>query len=98
MMTPTPSSPPASDAAIAPTSTGQPSPIPVPKHEVYGFVPYWEMDDTIAAHIAATDLTTLGLFSVTHQRNGRLQKQTGLQRIEGDIETADPSASPQGAS
>ncbi len=84
-MTPTPSSPPASDAAIAPTSTGQPSPIPVPKHEVYGFVPYWEMDDTIAAHIAATDLTTLGLFSVTHQRNGRLQKQTGLQRIEGDI-------------
>ena len=84
-MTPTPSSPPASDAAIAPTSTGQPSPIPVPKHEVYGFVPYWEMDDTIAAHIAATDLSTLGLFSVTHQRNGRLQKQTGLQRIEGDI-------------
>ena len=53
---------PGSDAAIAPTSTGQPSPIPVPKHEVYGFVPYWEMDDTIAAHIAATDLSTVGLF------------------------------------
>jgi spore germination protein YaaH len=84
-MTPTPSSPPATDVAIAPTSIAQASPIPVPKHEVYGFVPYWEMDDTIADHIAATDLTTLGLFSVTHKRNGTIDKQTGLQRIEGDI-------------
>ena len=67
-MTPTPPSPPASDA-IAPTSTGQPSPIPVPKHEVYGFVPYWEMDDTIAAHIAATDLTTVSYTHLTLPTN-----------------------------
>ena len=84
-MTPTPSSALATDdVAIAPTSAPA-SPIPVPKHEVYGFVPYWEMDDTIADHIAATDLTTLGLFSVTHKRNGTLDEQTGLQRIRGDI-------------
>ena len=84
MMTPTPSSPPASDAAIAPTSTGQPSPIPVPKHEVYGFVPYWEMDDTIADHIAATDLTTLApvLRHAPAERAAR-RTRTGLQRIRG---------------
>ncbi len=84
-MTPSPSSAPATDVAIAPTSTAQPSAIPVPKHEVYGFVPYWEMDDTIAEHIAATDLTTVGLFSVTHKRNGTIDEQTGLQRIRGEI-------------
>ena len=84
-MTPTPRSPLASDVAIAPTSTAPSGPVPVPKHEVYGFVPYWEMDDTIADHIAATDLTTLGLFSVTHKRNGTIDNQTGLQRIRGDI-------------
>ena len=83
-MTPTPSSPAASDVANAP-SNARPTRLPVPKHEVYGFVPYWEMDDTIADHIATTDLTTLGLFSVTHKRNGTLDKQTGLRRIEGDI-------------
>ena len=70
-------------------ATGEPVPkptiLPIPKHEVYGFVPYWEMDGTIVDHVAATDLTTLGLFSVTHKRNGRLDDQTGLQRIRGDV-------------
>ena len=71
----------ASSAAASP----RPTVLPDPKHETYGFVPYWEMDDTIADHIAQTDLTTLGLFSVTHRRNGRLDEQTGLQRIRGDV-------------
>jgi Glycosyl hydrolases family 18 len=62
-----------------------PSPVPDPKHEVYGFVPYWEMDDTIAEHIRSTELSTLGLFSVTHRRNGKLDEQTGLQRIRGRV-------------
>jgi spore germination protein YaaH len=60
------------------------SPIPVPKHEVYGFVPYWEMDDGIADHLAATDLTTIGLFSVTHGKNGALAAgENGYRRILG---------------
>jgi Glycosyl hydrolases family 18 len=66
----------------------RPTPTPIPKHEVYGFVPYWEMDDTIAAHIARTDLTTLALFSVTHKRNGTLDNQNGLRRIRGDVGAA----------
>jgi spore germination protein YaaH len=63
-----------------------PTPVPDPKHEVYGFVPYWEMDDSIAAHVAKIDLTTLALFSVTHRRSGALAtNQTGYQRITGSV-------------
>lgn len=62
--------------------------VPEPKHETYGFVPYWEMDDGIAEHLAATDLSTLALFSVTHRRSGELAtNQTGYRRVAGDLGT-----------
>jgi spore germination protein YaaH len=76
-------------AATTPTAPGETarpsrSPIPIPGHEVYGFVPYWEMDAGIAGHLAATDLTTIGLFSVTHGKNGALStNQNGYKRILG---------------
>jgi hypothetical protein len=66
---------------------GSPSatPRPAPGHELYGFLPYWEMDDTIADHLAKTPLTTLGLFSVTDTSKGALNtRQTGYKRITGD--------------
>jgi spore germination protein YaaH len=74
----------------APTATpaepADPTPVPIPKHEVYGYVPYWEMDDSIASHVGRTDLTTLGLFSVTHRRTGELAtNQNGYRRITGPI-------------
>src|SRR6476619_5147356 len=34
---------------------------PPPGHEVYGFVPYWELDDTFAKHPARTETTTIAL-------------------------------------
>ena len=72
-------------ANVSPTA-GPATPIPDPKHEVYGFVPYWEMDDGIADHLATTDLTTLALFSVTHRRSGELAtNQTGYRRITGAV-------------
>ena len=59
---------------------------PIPGHEVYGYIPYWEMDDGIAAHLAETDLSTVALFSVTHARDGRLATDdTGFRRIDGEI-------------
>lgn len=73
----------ASPAATLPTA--RPTLIPEPKHEVYGYVPYWEMDESIADHIGRTDLTTLALFSVTHKRHGDLDDQTGLRRIRGEV-------------
>jgi spore germination protein YaaH len=61
-------------------------PPPAPGHEVYGFVPYWEMDAGIADHLAGTDLTTLALFSVTHGRGGHLATEaTGYKRIDGPL-------------
>ncbi len=79
--------------SAGPTSGGPAQPAtplptvrPVPGHEVYGFVPYWEMDDTIAAHVATTFLTTLGLFSVTNARDGSIDtSQNGYRRITGAV-------------
>ncbi len=62
------------------------APIPAPGHEVYGFVPYWEMDSGIAGHVARTPLTTLALFSVSTTASGSLAtKASGYQKITGDI-------------
>ena len=77
---------PGTSASPAGTAAPTPSPIPIPGHEVYGFVPYWEMDATIADHLAATDLSTVGLFSVTHRKNGSLSTgENGYKRITGPI-------------
>jgi len=66
--------------------TADPTPRPKPGHEVFGFVPYWEMDAGIADHVAKTDLTTLALFSVTNRRNGKLNEtQNGYKRIVGPV-------------
>ena len=77
---------PAATGSAVPSSTVRPTVVPIPGHEVYGFVPYWEMDASIVDHVGGTDLTTLGLFSVTHRRDGELDDtQNGHRRIAGDI-------------
>ncbi|HSP20315.1 MAG TPA: glycosyl hydrolase family 18 protein [Myxococcaceae bacterium] len=65
------------------------APVPAPGHELYGFLPYWEMDkDGIVEHVAGTPLTTLALFSVTHTANGAIDtKQRGYGLITGDTGT-----------
>jgi spore germination protein YaaH len=66
--------------------TRAPAPPPVPGHEVYGFVPYWEMDASLPEHVARTDLTTLALFSVTHRGDGSLSdRENGFRRIDGEV-------------
>lgn len=77
-----------SDGAAGPDAgvTPVPTPHPIPGHEVYGFVPYWEMDDAIAAHLRDTDLSTVALFSVTNKRNGTIDTgQNGYRKITGPI-------------
>ncbi len=67
-------------------ATPRPTVRPAPGHEVFGFVPYWEMNDAIAQHVARTPLTTLGLFSVTNTKDGAVDtSQTGYKRITGSI-------------
>ena len=75
-----------SGALLPDDPTPEPTPIPDPQHEVYGFVPYWEMDASIVDHVKRTDLTTLALFSVTHRRSGAMAtNQNGYKRIIGDV-------------
>ena len=79
-------SPTAASASPSAAPTPTPTPRPIPGHEVYGFVPYWEMDDGIAAHLRTTALTTLALFSVTNTRTGAIDtKQNGYRRITGGV-------------
>src|SRR5262245_47137552 len=89
-----PAIPPPVDDLLAPiaaaTPTAQPTPrvtpVPVPGHEVYGYVPYREMVDGIADHVAGTRLTTVGLFSVTHTPSGALDESlAGYHRITGRV-------------
>ncbi len=61
-------------------------PPPLPGHEVYGFVPYWEIDDTIASHLRSTEVTTVALFSVTHTAKGEIATAlNGYRAIAGPI-------------
>ncbi len=80
------SAPSTADARADATATPQPTRRPIPGHELFGFVPYWEMNGDIAAHLARTPLTTLALFSVTHTKTGTLNtSQLGYQRISGPL-------------
>jgi spore germination protein len=75
-----------STAAAGGGASTLPSARPIPGHEVYGFVPYWEMDGTIADHLATVDATTIALFSVTHGGKGALaMSQNGAKKITGPI-------------
>ncbi len=78
----------AAGSSEPPGETALPTVRPVPGHELFGFVPYWEMNGDIAAHLASTPLTTLALFSVTHTKTGKIDtSQTGYKRITGAIGT-----------
>jgi spore germination protein YaaH len=91
-------SPDVTASAVMPSEADAPSPtaVPAPGHELYGYVPYWEMDSTIAAHLAVTPLTTVGLFSVTNTSKGALDaSQTGYRRITGSVGAAMISAAHQ---
>ncbi len=73
------------DAAGA-TPTPEPTPVPTPGHEVYGYLPYWEMTAGIAEHLARVDLTTLALFSVTNKTGGAIDTEPkGYQAIVGPL-------------
>jgi hypothetical protein len=76
-------------AAASPPAAARSRPpvrIPDPGHEVYGYVPYWEMDEGIVDHVAGTDLSTLAVFSVTHGNKGAIATdQNGYRRITGGV-------------
>ncbi len=85
---PSPSVSPSPSSTVVPVAdvSAEPSAVPAPGHEVFGFVPYWEMDAGIADHVAGTPLTTLALFSVTNTTRGRIKTGSpGYRSITGDV-------------
>ena len=78
-----------SDAAASLEPTIAPTPTPRPSlgaTELYGFLPYWQMNAAMATYLRSTPLTTVALFSVTARGNGALNTTaTGYRRITGSI-------------
>jgi hypothetical protein len=82
-----PTAPPATPAG--PEATLNPEPTPPPPlggTELYGFLPYWQMNTAVADDLHATPVTSLALFSVTSTRSGSIyEKPQGFRRITGEI-------------
>lgn len=76
-------------SGVAAEPTIQPTPTPRPAvggTELYGYLPYWQMSDTMATYLRSTPLTTLALFSVTARKNGSIDtRPLGYRRIAGAI-------------
>lgn len=66
---------------------GTPAPTATPPTggtELYGYLPYWQMNDAVAAYLERVPVTTLALFSVTTTSSGGLKRnETGYARITG---------------
>jgi Glycosyl hydrolases family 18 len=77
------------DASVDVVPKPPPTPTPVPAlggTELYGFLPYWQMNGTVATYLRSAPLTTVALFSVTARRNGSLNTgTTAYKRISGGI-------------
>ena len=69
--------------------TPQPTPTPRPAlggTELYGYLPYWQMNAAVVTHLESAPLTTLALFSVTARKDGSLSTgTTAYRRITGAI-------------
>jgi spore germination protein len=68
-------------SAAGPTATPTP---PTGGTELYGYLPYWEMTDAMAAYLPQVPVKTLALFSVTATLNGGIKhSDIGYERITG---------------
>ncbi|HYK94720.1 MAG TPA: glycosyl hydrolase family 18 protein [Candidatus Dormibacteraeota bacterium] len=83
------SQPGASGGGIALEPTPVPTPTPRPSlggTELYGYLPYWQMNATVATYLRSAPLTTLALFSVTARTTGAIDtRPLGYRRINGSI-------------
>ncbi len=69
--------------------TIEPSPTPVPAlggTELLGFLPYWQMSETMASYLDSVPVSTLAMFSVSAKRTGAIDTQgQGYRKITGDL-------------
>jgi hypothetical protein len=73
----------------APEPTPEPTPTPRPGEggtELYGYLPYWQMTEPMAAYLEQVPVSTLALFSVSARRNGAVDnRDPGYKRITGPL-------------
>ena len=76
-------------SGATPDPTFPPTPTPRPSlggTELFGYVPYWQMNDTVATYLQSAPLTTMALFSVTARKTGAIDtRPLGYRRITGAI-------------
>ena len=69
--------------AVAPTPTPRPE---VGGRELYGYLPYWRLNESTAAYVRDVPLSTIALFSVAARRDGTINTgPLGYQRIVGPV-------------
>jgi hypothetical protein len=77
------------DSGAANVPTIPPTPTPRPGEggtALYGYLPYWQMSEGVAAYLDEVPLTTLAVFSVSARRNGAIDtRDKGYKAITGDI-------------
>jgi hypothetical protein len=81
-----PTGTPASSLGGEPTIEPTPTPRPgVGDTELYGYLPYWQMSQGVAAYLDQVPLTTLAVFSVSARRSGAIDTgNKGYRAIAGD--------------
>ena len=68
---------------VAPTPTPRPE---VGGRELYGYLPYWRLNEETAAYVPDVPLSTIALFSVAATRDGSINTgPVGYQRISGPL-------------
>jgi len=78
---------PGESTLVAPTIAPSPTPVPaLGGTELYGYLPYWQISETMATYLDSAPLSTLALFSVSARRNGAIDaRDIGYKRITGDL-------------
>jgi hypothetical protein len=82
----------AGDAIVPPADSSPgvvPTPTPRPEvggRELYGYLPYWRMNESTVAYVRDVPLSTIALFSVGAKRDGSINTgPLGYQRIVGPL-------------
>jgi hypothetical protein len=78
-----------SQGPVSPPPTPVPTPTPMPVlggTELYGYLPYWEMSESMTTYLRSVPLTTVALFSVSARSTGALNtRPVAYDRITGPI-------------
>src|SRR6185369_5831424 len=69
--------------------TAAPTPTPRPGEggtELYGYLPYWQVTDSMAAYLRDVPVSTLAMFSVSARRSGAVDsRDPGYKRITSEL-------------